>query len=171
MKRLDHSCVIRLVNLNLNDSVYIFDLNESFLEFKGYVGDISKMNVRVEVCVKKHVNTVKMYINLKGELGVPCDISQEHFLLPVQNDMEFLIKFGDAFNDDYQDMIVVPHNVHALDISQYIYELIVLSLPMKRVHPKIKNYTEDFYSSQEDFESKKVEITDPRWDKLKRILN
>ena len=64
-----------------------------------------------------------------------------------------------------------------MNIAQYIYELIVLSVPTKRVHPNVLNGTmkSEALERLEELrinEEKTVEETsaDPRWDKLKDLL-
>ena len=87
--------------------------------------------------------------------------------------MNLIVKFGDEFNNDNEEILIIPHNEYELDISQYIYELIILSVPVKRIHPKIVNGTlksdtiDKLKKMQEKAEKKD---TDPRWDKLKELL-
>ena len=51
------------------------------------------------------------------------------------------MKFGDEFNDDNDEMLILPHGEFQVDVSQYIYEMIVLSVPSKRIHPGVKDGT------------------------------
>jgi superfamily I DNA/RNA helicase len=37
--------------------------------------------------------------------------------------------------------LILPHGEHQIDVSQYIYEMIALSVPVKRIHPGIKDGT------------------------------
>jgi uncharacterized metal-binding protein YceD (DUF177 family) len=89
-----------------------------------------------------------------------------------------LVKFGDAFNNENEELLILPHGEHQIDITQYVYELIVLSVPQKRVHPGVKEGTLknealeqlSVNSVKEVKEEIKEENTDPRWDKLKQLL-
>ena len=38
-------------------------------------------------------------------------------------------------------MIIIPHEYYELDVSQFIYELIILSVPTKKVHPRVLDGT------------------------------
>jgi len=75
-------------------------------------------------------------------------------------------------------LLILPHGEHQIDISQYVYEMIVLSVPLKRVHPGIKDGSLktpvlDKLKELSGNEKKEViqeENTDPRWDKLKKLL-
>ena len=75
--------------------------------------------------------------------------------------------------------MILPIGEHQIDISQYIYEMIVLSIPLKRVHPGIKDGTlktpaldklNELRINDQKKETIQEENTDPRWDKLKKLL-
>ena len=90
-----------------------------------------------------------------------------------------VVQFGDEFNNHNEELLILPHGEHQIDLAQYIYEMIVLSIPQKRVHPGVKEgtlQTEALRKLNElqvkDVEevTKKEEEIDPRWDKLKQLL-
>jgi uncharacterized metal-binding protein YceD (DUF177 family) len=99
--------------------------------------------------------------------------------LPIKGKIRLVVNFGEEFNNDNEELLILPHGEHQIDISQYIYEMIVLSVPLKRVHPGIKEGTLQTETlekltklslKEQKKESKKEENTDPRWDKLKQLL-
>ena len=53
--------------------------------------------------------------------------------------MKLVVKFGSEFNDDHDEILILPHEAYQINIAQYIYELIVLSVPTKRIHPDVIN--------------------------------
>jgi len=61
----------------------------------------------------------------------------------------------------------LPHGEHSFNIAQYLYELVVLSIPPKLNGPNAGNGLEDFIKNEEENEKE----TDPRWDQLKNLLN
>ena len=63
------------------------------------------------------------------------------FDLPIKGKMKLVVQFGEEFNNDNDELLIIQHGEHQLDISQYIYEMIVLSVPIKRMHPGIKDGT------------------------------
>jgi len=90
-----------------------------------------------------------------------------------------VIKFGEEFNDENEDLLILPHGEFEVNIQQYIYELIVLSIPLKRVHPGVEDGTlesdvldklEELSINNNENKNDEDEI-DPRWDKLKNLLN
>ena len=80
-----------------------------------------------------------------------------------------------------KNYLFLPFGEFEIDIAQYIYEMIVLSIPLRRVHPGVKDgslKTEALTKLNELTikEAKKrekeqeEENIDPRWDKLKQLL-
>ena len=75
-------------------------------------------------------------------------------------------------------MVIIPNEYHEIDISQFIYELIILSVPTKKVHPKVFDGTMNSEALtklkeleiKENKSSENEESTDPRWDKLKSLI-
>ena len=82
---------------------------------------------------------------------------------------------GYEVGDEDDDIISIAANEHELNISQFVYEYIMLSLPLKRVHPddkdgnstcdkEVLDKLNDYIVEEEEEDSK-----DPRWDGLKDI--
>jgi uncharacterized metal-binding protein YceD (DUF177 family) len=62
-------------------------------------------------------------------------------------------------------------------MAQYIYESIVLSVPLRRIHPGVKDgsLTEvieklESLAPKENKESEQKNEIDPRWENLKKLL-
>jgi uncharacterized metal-binding protein YceD (DUF177 family) len=93
--------------------------------------------------------------------------------------MKLIVRFGDEFNNDNEELLILPHGEFEIDVAQYIYEMIALSVPQKRVHPGVKDgslQTEaltklnELRVKEEKVENKEEEDIDPRWEKLKKLL-
>lgn len=63
--------------------------------------------------------------------------------MPVESEIDLVVKFGDSFNDDHDEILIIPYTEHQINVAQYIYEMIVLAIPQKRVHPGVKDGTLD----------------------------
>ena len=116
----------------------------------------------------------------KGTIHVSCDLTNEMFDMPIKGQMKLVVQFGEEFNNDNDELLVLPHGEHQIDISQYIYEMIVLSIQLRRVHPGIKDgslksevldkLNELKVKEKKTDKIQKEENIDPRWDKLKQLL-
>ena len=92
--------------------------------------------------------------------------------------MPLVVKFGTEYNDDNEEMIIIPHEYFEINVSQFIYELIILSVPIKKVHPDVLNGTMNSEALnklkelevKENNSSRNEDKIDPRWDKLKSLI-
>ncbi len=152
-----------------------YQIEDSFFEqfqFDEYQGVDVKVNMVLE---KKHT-IMELCFDHKGTVNVPCDMTGEDFDLKIKGKFNLVVKFGEEFNNDNEELLILPHNEFQLNVSQYIYESIVLSVPFKRVHPGIKDGTLetealdalDKLAPKED--NKENEDIDPRWENLKKLL-
>ena len=115
---------------------------------------------------------------MSGSVNINCDLTNEPFNQVIENDFNLVVKFGNEYNDDNEEILIIPHSEYEINISQYIYELIVLSVPLKRVHPgvidgslnsEILNKLEELSPKGLEEKTENEEI-DPRWNTLKKLL-
>ncbi len=79
--------------------------------------------------------------NTKEPLMCLVICTGEDFDLPIKGKLNLIVKFGDTFNNENDELLVLPHGEFQVNVAQYIYEMIVLSVPSKRVHPGVKDGT------------------------------
>ncbi|WP_281324358.1 DUF177 domain-containing protein [Flavobacterium sp. IMCC34518] len=173
--------VIPFVGLKLGKHKFEYQINNAFFEIFDY-NEFQNSDIRVSVVLDKKSNLLEIDFKHKGTVNVPCDLTSEDFDLPVKGKLKLIVRFGDTYNNDNEELLIVPFGEFEIDISQYIYEMIVLSIPLRRVHPGIKDgslKTEALTKLKElaieeqkkkKKEEKKEENIDPRWDKLKQLL-
>ena len=79
-----------------------------------------------------------------------------------------------ANDDDNDEFLILPHGSYQVNVAQPIYEMIVLAVPVKKVHPGVVDGTLDsaLLKKLEELQPKeeKLDNNDPRWDKLKDLL-
>ncbi len=168
---------IKFTGLNNGIHRFEYQIDQSFLEHFEFE-ESQKCDIEVNVEMKKSDQMLEFFIHSKGIINVPCDISNEMYDQAVERTQEFLIKFGEEYNDERDDLIILPYNEHKYNIAQQIYENIILSIPMKRVHPdiisgKMKTKNTDYIINADDLEidkKPKEEYIDPRWETLKKLL-
>lgn len=177
MKKLNEF-LIPFIGLKLGKHQFEYQIDKTFFAAYEY-DDFESCNIKVNVVLEKKSTMLEINFKHKGTVHVPCDSTGEMFDLPVKGKLRLVVQFGDEFNNDNEELLILPHGEHQIDISQYIYELIVLSIPVKRVHPGIKDGTlkSEALEKLKEMSVKdaktvdaKEENTDPRWDKLKQLL-
>ncbi|MBF4493725.1 DUF177 domain-containing protein [Flavobacterium sp. JLP] len=173
--------LIPFIGLKLGKHHFEYQISNTFFENFDY-DEFQSSDIKVNLVLDKKSNMLELEFKHKGTVNVPCDLTGEDFDLPIKGKMKLIVRFGDEFNNDNEELLILPHGEHEIDVQQYIYEMIALSVPLKRVHPGVKDgslQTEALKKlneltvkevKEEKQESKKEEDIDPRWDKLKQLL-
>lgn len=169
---------IPFVGLKQGLHQFEFQIENTFFEHFEYDEfNASAINVALEF--NKKTTMLELQFTATGTVNVNCDLTNEPFDLPIKNEFFLVVKFGEEYNDENEELLILPYGEYEVNVQQYIYELIVLAIPPKRVHPGVKNGTlqSDILEKLEELSPKEKTIvnedeeTDPRWDKLKNLLN
>jgi len=170
--------LIPFIGLKVGKHQFEFKINKKFFDEFSF-DEFENCEVTVEVVLEKKTTMLEINFKHKGTVNVPCDLTGEPFDLPIKGKIKLVVQFGDEFNNDNDELLILPHGEYQIDLSQYIYEMIVLSVPQKRVHPGVKDGTlqtealqklNELQVKEVKKEEKKENDTDPRWDKLKQLL-
>jgi uncharacterized protein len=167
--------IIQFVGLPVGKHEYEFKVTDKFFEDLEF-SEIKRGNITVDLTLLKQSTMMSLEFKISGTVKVNCDLCTEEFDLPVAGDYKLIVKVGgsDTMDED-DDIITVAANEHELNVKQYIYEYIILSLPIKRVHPPDKNgkstCNPEMLEKVKKYlvDKEKGEDTDPRWDGLKNI--
>jgi len=170
--------LIPFVGLKLGKHHFEYQINNVFFENFDY-DEFQNSDIKVAVVLDKKSNMLELEFKHKGTVNVPCDLTGEDFDLPIKGKMKLIVRFGEAFNNDNEELLILPFGEFEIDIIQYIYEMIALSVPLKRVHPGVKDGSlktealdklKELQVKEEVKKEDKEENIDPRWDKLKQLL-
>ena len=151
-----------------------YKIDKAFFEHYGF-DEFIEADFNIALDFLKKSTLLECHFKGQGTARVNCDLSNEAFDLPLNGQLDLVVKFGEEFNEDNEEVLVLPHGEHHLNVGQYIYEMMVLALPSKRVHPGIEDGTldSDIVKRLEELspeKENKKEDTDPRWDELKKLL-
>lgn len=185
--------LIQFSGLKLGTHQFEYTIENDFFNLFNY-SEFNSTNIQVTVNLLKKQTMLELDFSHKGTVNVPCDVTNEDFDLPVEGKLKLLVKFGNEFNNENDELLILPFDEFQFSVAQYIYEMIALSVPYKRVHPDIAaDYEEEFEDdldfldsddlemiNEEDFLDEETNETeensdnnkeiDPRWDKLKQLL-
>ena len=178
MKKLNEF-LIPFIGLKLGKHQFEYQVNKAFFESFDY-DEFESADIKVSVVFDKKSTMLELNFKHKGTIHVPCDLTNEMFDFPIKGKLKVIVQFGEEYNDDNDELLILPHGEHEINISQIIYEMIALSIPFRKVHPGIKDGTLDSEALRKLNELRVEEIKeenkntedniDPRWDKLKQLL-
>ena len=154
--------------------MFEYEIDNTFFEAFTY-DEFESSSIKVSLDFIKKSTLFELAFTANGSVLVPCDLTNELYDQKIESVFSLVVKFGPKYNDDHEDILIIPHEAYEFNVAQFIYELIVLSVPSKRVHPKVLDGTMhsvalDKLKELEIKEVKTVEETDPRWDKLKNLI-
>ena len=162
---------IPFVGLKEGKHLFQYKVDNTFFELYDY-NEFEKSSIDVTLEFVKKSTLFELEFTASGTVNVPCDVTNEYFDLEITATLPLVVKFGQEYNDENEEILILPHEVYQFSVAQFIYEMIVLGIPNKRVHPKVLDGTMETEALEqlEIKEEKTVETTDPRWDKLKNLI-
>ena len=166
--------VINFAGLKSGSHNFNFNIDTKFFEGFDYF-DFKSVELETKLELDKQQTTLNFLFNTNGNILVPCDLTTEDFRMPVLSNLNLHVKFGEIYSDESDEILILPYGTHQIDISQYIYEMVILSVPLKKIHPGIKDgsLNSDILERLKLLQPKEKETPseyDSRWDKLKDLL-
>lgn len=161
--------------LKLGKHNFVYEIDDAFFESFDYQ-EFNGVSVQISAVLEKMSTMMELQIEAMGTINVDCDLTGEPFDQPIDSSLKLVVKFGEEYNDEDDEILIIPHGEHQFNIAQYIYEMLVLAVPQKRVHPGVEDGTlqSDILDKLEELQpkehTKSSEKTDPRWDDLKKLL-
>ena len=147
-----------------------FEIDKAFFQLFDTEQEFTEPQIVADILMDKHTTFLEFEIKTTGTVNLVCDISNENFDYPIENEIKVLVKFGEEYDDSEEDVITNPSTDHAFNVVQLIYEDVMLSIPMKKVSPNLSeedlHVLEKFSPKEEVEEEKEV---DPRWEALKKL--
>lgn len=157
--------IIPFKGLSTGGHRFEFSIDDTFFEnFDFFESEKGQITVGLDLSIE--TNLLDLHFEMAGFVSLACDRCLDRFEYPVDGNFRLIVKFGDAFREESDDVIIIPLNESRLDVSQFLFEYINLMLPIKRVH---QDQNDCNLQVIEQLEKHKESETDPRWEALKNI--
>lgn len=122
----------------------------------------------------KQPSVYVLWFSFDGTVRVPCDRCLEPVDLPVTDRQQLLMKFGDNSDNADPDVVYIPYGTTQLEVAQYLYEYILLSIPLAHTHDDADADCDpemlDYLSAAPEPEADPQADTQPSpWDALKNF--
>jgi uncharacterized metal-binding protein YceD (DUF177 family) len=168
--------ILSFAGLKQGKHQFKYEVDNTFFENFGFE-EFNSSSLIIDAELDKRNTIMDLFLKATGSVNLNCDVTNEPFDLDIDASMDLVIKFGDTFNDDNEDLLILSHGDYEFNIAQYVYEMLVLSIPQKRVHPGVEDGSldsdvldklEELRVSIPEEKSNSNDI-DPRWDALKKL--
>ena len=137
MDGLAQSIIIPLKGLKNGGEPFVFEIDGTFFQAFGN-GRIKDADCTVRVEVERQSTLLRIRSRVGGFVVVECDRCLEDLTLKVDVDRVLTAGIGIVEVDDTaneEDVVLIDSSDAELDISQFVYDYICLSLPLVMVHP------------------------------------
>lgn len=164
----------------LDEGEHKFD----FLIGKKFFEENSALNVEegvlsAAVVLNRKSSFLELEFKLIGNIRLQCDRCLDDFDFFVDISNLLYVKFTDEMEDPDENVIFIQPSEDSLDLNQYFFDSIGLSIPIQKAHPIDENGEStcneemlnvlDAHSSEQEDNTNDSSI-DPRWSKLKDLL-
>lgn len=136
MKTSNHQFDISFVGLKIGKHNFNYQIDSTFFDGMDY-SPISNGNLEVNLELEKKETMFIAIFDVKGTVVTDCDRCNTPLELPVHGDLKIIYKFGHEASED-ENLIVLPPEAYKINVKDPIYQMIVLALPIRRVHPEGK---------------------------------
>lgn len=176
--KISNQYIIPFKGLKEGDHFFEFDLGKAFFD-EHEIFEAKDGQVKVRVSLEKKGQLLMLDISMEGFINVTCDRCLEYFDFPVKINSKLIVKFGLEADTSNEEIWVVDHDEHELDLKQYFLDIIAVNLPIQKFHPVDpktglegcdKNMLE-LLGKHKFSDNGPETINDPRWNKLKNLLN
>jgi uncharacterized metal-binding protein YceD (DUF177 family) len=166
---------VNIIGLSKKVHHFQFELKDGFFEHYGKEV-LSSGDFEATVSLDKRETFIEADFRIAGNAKLICDRSLEPFDHKIEIDRKVIFKYGEEPQEISDEIEIITRDQDSIDLGQFIYEFIVLAVPIKKLHPDLKNKDDNeddsnikiVYSTSTE-EEKKEEAIDPRWEKLKKL--
>lgn len=155
--------------------------------------DIHDADLDVHLTVTQKSGLYRLDFKINGTVTLICDRCLDSLLYPIEATYDISVRYGDSYNDESDELLVIPESSNSLNVAYMIYDTVALAIPMKHVHPmgkcnrQMSAMLKKHRAHQADPEEEALEETlieemdsmtteieneqpsDPRWDGLKDL--
>ena len=117
-----------------------------------------------------------------------CDRCLDDLVLPIDTTYHIMVKYGEDFNDDSDELLEIPDSDNYLNVAYMMYDTVALAIPIKHVHPlgkcnramseilkkhraraDLENDLIDEMDQIGDDVGREAQPSDPRWEALRGL--
>ena len=149
-----------------------FNVDDNF--FKALDGSqLEHGSLHVSVSIRKMAGFYEFLFHTEGTVTVSCDRCLDDMEQPIVADNCLTVRLGDTYSED-DDTVTIDEQEGTFDMSWFIYEFIMLAIPIKHVHApgkcnsvmtqKLSELSGAARSGEEE-----AEAIDPRWAALAKL--
>jgi len=128
---------IAFVGLKPGLHEFSYELNDKFFAEKG-AEDVTNIEANVKLTLEKNTGFMRLTFEVGGNADVNCDRCGNPLTMDLWDEFKMLVKLvdnPDEMNEQEEDpdVFYISRTESHLDISDWLYEFVLLSVPMQRM--------------------------------------
>lgn len=155
--------------------------------------DIHGADLDVNLTVQYNGDFYNLDFAIEGEVTLTCDRCLDALYYPIEAGYHIVVKYGDCYNDDSDEVLEIPESDSSLNVAYMIYDTVALEIPIKHVHPlgkcnkqmsaMLKKHRATAPGDDTELEDSLIDemdnidaeaernepASDPRWDALRKL--
>ncbi len=143
--------------------------------FRDIAGEENRIRCYIDVTVRRSGDTYYIHADLTGRFSTPCHKCLESTAYRVETSFELVVKrvhprekSGEVSAGD--DFVTLPVGQNRLELDQYIYENLLVDIPMKITCTEdCKGLCSGCGANLNRDECRCASAPDPRWNELKKL--
>ena len=167
----DKELKVRISGLSAGEHDFKFKVGQAF--FSSFGSDLLENGeVSINLLMLKKPTHLELNFKLEGWVSSTCDRCLVDYRHPVNSKNRLFVKFGEELKELSDDMVMIPREEHELEIGQWVFEFILMSIPMKKVACEILDDDSICDETVKKLtEGAEPEKRNPMWDALNELKN
>ena len=124
--------------------------------------------VEVNVHIERVTDTYELTATLTGTVTVACTRCGTPAPVSVETQEYLLVKLGAEYQEESAEELIIPRGDARLDLTEILYEWVVLSLPITKGHAvgSCPPEWESLFRAHAAADPSEQQTPDPRWAQL-----
>ncbi|MDD4142235.1 MAG: DUF177 domain-containing protein [Bacteroidales bacterium] len=166
---MNNKLLIKFCGLENGSYSFDYKIDGAFFEAYGN-SELAKCDFDVKVNLLREETLMTLSVNISGEIESICDRCLDPLIIPINVSDTLFVKQAEGDPTDENVLFVTKADTQ-IDISKFIYDMVCVGIPFRKVHHVDENGESGCNKEQiallEKMKEKKE--MDPRWDALKKL--
>ncbi len=130
---------IAFVGLKPGNHEFHYTVDDKFFERYG-TQEFHNAEVDINLNLDKKTGLFLLHFDISGQVTIPCDRCGDPFSLKLWDEFDLVVKIIDdelvsLKSDEDAEVAYIGRSESLLDVADWIYEFVRLSVPMQHIHP------------------------------------
>jgi len=136
VKKEDQTAIIiPIKGLALGVHTYRITLEQHFFD-RSENQEFKEAHIEAAIVLERDTSWIRLDITLNGSVLRSCDRCLGDIAVPIEYHAPVLVKFTRMHGEeDSDELIILEPTATEIDLTQYVYDSVYVSLPLQSIHP------------------------------------